>query len=63
YENSCYGHAVAAGQAVRPPATQVPEPRIGPGLSYLTILAQQQAARQRWLTRLVTPPEVDECEC
>ncbi len=58
YENQCYGHAVAADQAARPTATPVPEPRIGPGLSYLTILAQQQAARQQeGIDGAAWPPE------
>lgn len=61
YENQCYGRAVAADsptivpEAAPPPA---PDPWVGPGLSYLEILATQRQTRLQggiqWATR---PPE------
>ncbi|MDA8194753.1 MAG: hypothetical protein M0Z53_12265, partial [Thermaerobacter sp.] len=58
YEHPWYGHAVAADQAARPPATPVPEPRIGLGWSYLPILAQPPAARQQeGIDGAAWPPE------
>lgn len=48
YENQCYGHAVAADTvpAMRDSAS-TPDPVVGPGLSYLTVLAQQREARHQ----------------
>jgi putative transposase len=59
YENQCDGQAVAADQAAPVlEATPAPKPAMGPGLSYLTILARQRAARHQggidWAAR---PPE------
>jgi putative transposase len=49
YENQCYGQAVAAdapgGSAAPRAATPDPAVWVGPGLSYLEILAEQRTAR------------------
>jgi len=61
YENQRYGFAVAADSAAIVPAaapSPAPDTWVGPGLSYLNILAQQREARHQggihWAAR---PPE------
>lgn len=57
YENQRYGSAVAAEGAARvPEAGPAPDPWVGPGLSYLTILAQQREARHQAGIQWAAPP-------
>lgn len=65
YENPRYGFAVAADSAAIVPAaapSPAPDTWVGPGLSYLNILAQQREARHQggihWAAR--TPERTDD---
>lgn len=68
YDRQHYGRAVAVDPASRSPAVPAAAPEstawVGPGLSYLEILAEQQAARHHggitWAASPPTPKEADD---